>query len=507
MKKICIHLLIFCGIIGTCALAQNVKVVNYLYRQDTILGLVPFDQHFVMNISQIGNINSFTLKIYEVRKYDYKCLKNKNNPKYTTDGSLSMELIKKHENSLAFSSKEMKRDVDYKDSNCRVQITAYLDPNSRYIFEMTGVNETPLSDDQKLEVQQKIKADKVFKDLINDEIKKNIDNPDGASGAGWGKLTKDLEKITDAAVKSVNPAYLIRKDVNFVSQLTSLSKSFVKSLSVIKQIDWIYRYYLDSSEVKFKDTLLLEQTKNTLIAQLKAVDWVSLEASDTTWLARYINRLIYLKPVINADQREELNEQKKEILDNINSVIEGKNKFIDAFTVLKSSLIFIGGSAASTYVPDFVERAKQHVTFDLGYAYIWGIDRTNAYAGINIYFRAVDTSLPLKNYRAGLKDYFGSHFSLLIGTSLGSVQKDSVRKGLLGNGAALVTGIGYKLLPWFKINGGAYLYYKYPVNPLVNKDRLTFTGSPFVSLSIDVNLKSLFNSFGSGNIANVFKTD
>ncbi len=472
----------------------------------TVSGVVPFDQHFIMNISQIGNINRFTLKIYEIKKYDYKCLKEKN-PGYSLDNSVSMELIKKNNKSDAFSSKEMKRNIDYTDSNCRMQITAYLKPNSRYIFEMIGINETPLSDEQKADVVEKIKDNESFKKLINDEIKKNINNTNAASGASWGKITRSLEKIADSVIKSVDTTYLLKESMDFVSQLKNLSNSFTKNISIIYKVERIGKYYLDTNEVSFRDTALLKKTKDILISKLKAINWVSLEDADTSKIIKYIDKLINLEPNLTEDQQLELKKQKKEILDKVKEVINGKNKFIDQFTALKSEQIFIGGNAASTYVPDFVERAKQHVTFDLGYAYIWGIDRTNSYAGINIYFRAVDTSLPLKNYRAGIIDYLGAHFSLLIGTSLGSIQKDSVRRGLLGNGSALVTGIGYKLLPWFKINGGAYLYYKYPTNPLINKDRLTFTGSPFVSLSIDINLKSLFNSFGSGNISNIFKTD
>lgn len=504
MKKIHIILLLFCTSIFNNVHAQNVKVVDYLYMKDSISGLVPFDQHFKLRVSQLTNVSSFTLKIFEIKKYDYKRLLKRQGIRNSTE--VNLELIKQNKGTLSFTSKEMKRGPggNYQGDTCIVNVNAYLQPNSRYVFEIVGANETPITDDERDDVKTAIEGDANFQARLNDIIIANI-TAVKKNTKNWKPAIKDLSDIADIVIKSVNSKYVIREDINFGQKMVSAGKAFEKIDNIVKQVKEITERYKSPVGINFQNLVLLQNTSHAFITQLKNTDWASLEEADITSLERPLHTLITLDPNLPLPQKNNLAIIEGEVKDKIKAAIKAKDDFIKSFLELKEQQVFNSGSAASSYVPDFKERAKQHVTFDLGYAYIWGVDRANAYAGLNIYFRAVDTSLPLKNYRAGLIDYMGSHFSLLIGTSIESIQKDSVRRGLLGNGAALVTGIGYKLLPWFKINGGAYLYYKYPQNPLIDKNRLTFTGSPFISLSIDINLSSLFSSFGNGNIANIFK--
>ena len=76
-----------------------------------------------------------------------------------------------------------------------------------------------------------------------------------------------------------------------------------------------------------------------------------------------------------------------------------------------------------------------------------------------------------------------------------SVEKTDVRKGLFGN-LALVLGAGYRPIPFLKINSGCMVYYSYSNNPLISKDNYHTTFSPFVSLSIDLDVKPLFAGIG-----------
>jgi len=141
-----------------------------------------------------------------------------------------------------------------------------------------------------------------------------------------------------------------------------------------------------------------------------------------------------------------------------------------------------------------VKNAKLYITLDLGCAYVWRMDRVLPYTGVNIYFRPVNRNIPLRTYKE-FWDYLGVRTSLLLGVTLSSVEKTDVRKGLFGN-LALVLGAGFRPIPFLKINGGCMVYYSYSSNPLVSREHYHTTLSPFVSLSIDMDVKPLFAGIG-----------
>ena len=451
------------------------------------------------------NIENLTLKVYEIKKYDYRqLLKEKGTKKDKTDNELSFDIIKK--NQISFVSKQFLRAEDFSNGVCKINVTAYLQPNSRYVLEFSSQNLTPLTDGQKAELETAIKTDAQIQSMLKAEIAKNFTPGTVLSALSWKALIQNLSNQANAVIRSVNANYVIKGEIDNSSLINKIlinNINFKNSLHVIREtyVESIEDSLMTKANTNRTNVLnrLSDDSARYLQSQRNA-DWINITEADIELIANALRRLTNKKLIADTLVKNKLIAKENEIEKKLKEVFTAKEAFIQSFLDLKIKSVFFGTGEASTYSPDFVERAKQHVTFDAGYAYVWGIDRGNAYVGMNIYFRGVDTSLPLKNYRAGFKDYMGSHFSLLIGLSVESIKKDSVRKGLLGNGSALITGVGYKLLPWFKINGGAYLYYKFTVNPLYDKQRLSFTASPFISLSIDVNLSTLFNSFSNGNI-------
>ncbi len=267
--------------------------------------------------------------------------------------------------------------------------------------------------------------------------------------------------------------------------------------------------YIETSLKKSDDELLKEAKKRhvELEGMLNNFIWVDL----TTASNQYKNLIKKANEAFTKDgELMPANDSiiftniKNNLAIDLQTAMDAIEAFTDEVARVAAVNTFMQGTIGSTNSESLVEQAKLHVTFDLGYAYVWQIDRGNPYAGINIYFRSIDTSLPLKNYKTSFLDFIGSRTSLLVGMSVQSIQKDSVRKGIIGDNA-LVTGLGFRLLPWFKINGGAYMYYLYSRNPLRSKNDYSFKASPFVSLSIDFNLSSFFNTFGNGSITNIFK--
>jgi len=154
--------------------------------------------------------------------------------------------------------------------------------------------------------------------------------------------------------------------------------------------------------------------------------------------------------------------------------------------------VFNLGTIEATYFIDIAKNAQRNVTIDLGAGYSWSMDRPFLYTAINVYFRPIDKNLPLRNTNYSFWDYIGSHASLLVGMTLTSVNKDKIRDGILGN-KGLILGSGFRFLPWFKVSGGTLLYYGLNENPLNSSRRTRFT--PFVSMSIDVDVKTIFKSF------------
>jgi hypothetical protein len=167
------------------------------------------------------------------------------------------------------------------------------------------------------------------------------------------------------------------------------------------------------------------------------------------------------------------------------------NTLVEATISENTYKIFTLGA---TYRADFVKNAKLYLSLDLGAAYVGNVDRVFTYTGVNIYFRPVNKNIPLSMYTSP-KEWFATRTSFLIGITMNSIEEPNVRKGLIGN-SALVLGGGVRLVPFAKINAGCFVYYKYDNNPLISQTRYHTAFSPFVSISIDLDVKPLFAGIG-----------
>jgi hypothetical protein len=284
--------------------------------------------------------------------------------------------------------------------------------------------------------------------------------------------------------------------------MSALKKNIADKLSDIQSL-----IYLNLKKIDGDSLNAVKKRHNELTRMLKGLPWAGLKTTSPQYkntVAKANDVFTKDEALMPADEKPIITDTKDNITEGLQTAIEGIEAFTNEVAHVAAINAFMQGTIGSTNSESLVEQAKLHVTFDLGYAYVWQVDRGNPYAGINIYFRSIDTSLSLKNYKTNFLDFIGSRTSLLVGMSVQSIQKDSVRKGIIGNNA-LVLGLGFRLLPWFKINGGAYMYYLYDRNMLRSKNDYSFKASPFVSLSIDFNLSSFFNTFGNGSITNIFK--
>lgn len=511
MKAKFFILVIVSIILSTATFAQSVKTLEYNVGLGTFTGLLPFDQPFNLKLINITNTpDSISVRLIEVPKKNYhKISKSKKNNRQNWRVITAEDVYNYNPDNSFISMLDTVIAVQSPtDTFYSLAVPFYLKPESKYLIDIKSFVRRDLTDAEQTTLVVFIKNNGLYKSTLNEIIIPNILNPDVTS-IDWGINTTRLQDIVQQVIQAKHRNYVIG-EIDYEEQLLGLS-DFLDNLNGIND----EFFYLNSLLSKSKNPLApaalpaVRQRHNNLLHRLTRIDWMRIKRNDNDYRS-FIN---LLQTALNADSSiidsakgHYITKAKTAITKFLDDAIAAKETFNNGFINFIAANVNTQSVIASTNSESMVEQAKLHVTFDLGYAYVGQMDRGNAYAGLNIYFRSIDTSLPLKNYRLKFWDFVGSRTSLLIGASIQSIQKDSVRKGLLSNEMALVTGIGFRLLPWFKINGGAYMYYLYSRNPLRTKNDYSFKASPFISLSIDFNLSSFLGTFGNGNLFNnIFK--
>ncbi|QTE36492.1 hypothetical protein J3L18_25695 [Mucilaginibacter gossypii] len=168
------------------------------------------------------------------------------------------------------------------------------------------------------------------------------------------------------------------------------------------------------------------------------------------------------------------------------------------FTTVLAERLYSNAYITGTSTPgDFTTRANLYISADLGLAVIPQIGQLAPYLGTNIYLRPVNKNYPLTFHKL---DFF-KRFSFLIGLTVNSLAKDNYRADLLGS-FNLITGGGFRVADFVRINGGMVWYGQINPNPL-NSNK-SIAGSPFISLSFDINVKTVFNNlFTSSQVSSI----
>ncbi|WPV65954.1 hypothetical protein [Chitinophaga sp. LS1] len=559
-----IHLYIFSFLLNPHAVGQNRKVIEYDFKTQEFNGILPFDQPFDIKVKNLdAEVASFEVTIQELKKVDYKrigkselqlndLLSASNQPRFSSGklvrgkdfmGNTAVVVIGAflEPNSKYFIKVEGETgriDIPREEKEKVVQ-AVMANKDFQKIIDAEADSRIKDPDGMSNDI---LKHSKMITDIANKEAKvinpnyevadtsyqeqfigladisttfSNIsDDINTAKGNIYNRLAIDLNKEIDVLRKSLKQSKAkLKKEKNpkAIKELTS--ENAIASKVIVDGNKLVDTYKELSKKFKNEENNIFTDNE-TFFKKLQDVNWATFEKEGDE--GKKVENLI------NSELESTFKNEKspvridfagvkaieQEAIERINSELfefeKKKNETIEKVGVQIEAAIFAHGQTGSTYPMSTEDHLKLHVTLDLGYAYVGQIDRGNLYAGMNIYFRAIDTSLPLKNYRRTFKDIVGSRLSLLLGISLQNIDQAGVRRGLIDNSKALVTGMGVRLLPWFKVNTGAYLYYKYPSNPLENKNKMTFTGSPFVSLSIDFNLSKFLGSFGNGQVAKIF---
>lgn len=166
------------------------------------------------------------------------------------------------------------------------------------------------------------------------------------------------------------------------------------------------------------------------------------------------------------------------------------NSFVDIVVSNLSNDIIIDGTTISG---DFDTSASYYISGDLGVAAIPQFSKVVPYFGTNIYFRPVNKNITLAGSEDDFFwDGFGRRFSLMFGISISSVAKTNYRTDLFGGNFNLVTGAGFRITDYFRLNAGALWYQKLNENPLNSNSNIQ--PAFFVSFSIDLDVKTALDN-------------
>jgi hypothetical protein len=478
------------------------QTIEYNFNQpDTIMGSLPFDRTFSFKFTHIdtANVSAIVVRIYETSVTNYRKILKSANYKAaraankTRAVAITNQDILDEECDLIMKPDSIVKYKDFKDSTAYMKSLITLRPSSDYFIEIKTYKSTRLTADQKAALAKAINNAAAFKKLLNDVAIRNIKNP-GSSFDGLNGLAGKMNTTVAVIVRAQDPDYTYHpvdpKDLadtlgHFLTDLANASGRLDEIAANFKKSE-TNRKLLPNSDSVFK----------LVKGHLLATDWMSITNGDSAYKAivdeidKQKNAFKGLKDDNGADTGLVF------VMTKVDAAIASRQPFLDG--LVNNTLVEhvdIASASGSTYPKEFLKQASEFIRSDLGLAYVWGIGRANTYVAAQISLGPLDDSIPLREFK-GFGNIMRSRLSFMIGISVDAVAEDSVRRGLIGS-QALILGSGFKLWQWLKINGGFYMYYGEPRNPLEDRNRLTFKASPFVSLSIDIRVQSLLNGVGN----------
>jgi len=187
-----------------------------------------------------------------------------------------------------------------------------------------------------------------------------------------------------------------------------------------------------------------------------------------------------------------------ESINNLASVTDAEmDKFITTVISSYEDAIIV---SATTINSSFVTRSNSFITADIGVALLPSIGKMVPYLGTNIYLRPINQDRPLF-----IKDLFtlkdlDRRFSLMLGLTYSTIAKDGYRENLMST-FNLITGAGLRIADFVKVNGGVVWYTKLNPNPLSTNN--TVRGLGFVSLSFDLQIKTVFHKLFAAEVTTI----
>lgn len=461
------------------------KVVEYDYGRKVFTTVLPFDDPFTLKIVKLPkDISNLYITFYEIRG-NYNLFKKKDDDSITEEQFKALKKIKKY---------ALNRWIRTNDSTfAYIPIPFSLQPNAKYVFSMENETRRALADAEKETVRTIIINDNDISDFLNNMSRTYI-----GTRKALGNIQKEGAALTDIVKKSLkqnDTALRFDPPADNQHRIDSSLMEFVLAL----------KGYYDRLNAIAADSLSPSDTSN--IVKQKVLIAKRLAGQRVNWwqIAHDPSRASRVLQELNSINTSTLTPPQKQDIADANEALNDAVKLLNqiATDMVQNAImvhVYKSSGMAPTYFVNMVDQANWYIGLDVGYAYIGNFSRFVTYSGLNIYFRPVNKNIPLSRYK-NVWDIVATRASLLVGVTVGSIEKANVRKGIVGN-SGIILGTGFRLNSWFRINGGALLYYRYDGNPIMNNDRYSAKASPFISASIDIDVQQLLGALGTS----IFKT-
>lgn len=175
------------------------------------------------------------------------------------------------------------------------------------------------------------------------------------------------------------------------------------------------------------------------------------------------------------------------------AVLAERETLIQSLTSQLDPLLQEVQRVQATTVSGFQVRGTLYIGADIGIGTASRINEVFGYVGANIYMRPVNKAAHLRWSTFFSREHFwrelGKRFAFMIGLPYNDINKPGERSGLVAS-RPLIVGAGLRINDLLRLSGGALIFKKNDPNPLINRQRIGST--PFVSLSVDWDLKSSF---------------
>lgn len=189
-----------------------------------------------------------------------------------------------------------------------------------------------------------------------------------------------------------------------------------------------------------------------------------------------------LKDVVGAASK--LDNTVSRMARDLRTIEEGARRLAKSFSAfVAQTTLFARASTIGT----FETRAKWQISGDFGVAWAPEVDEALPFLGTNFYTRPVNKQASLQ------RNPFGQprrRLSFAIGLVLTDLGDDRTREALFDTGKfSVLLGGGWRVTDSIRLGAGAVVFKEMDPDPLV--DDTSITSSPYVSLALDWDLKSL----------------
>jgi hypothetical protein len=194
------------------------------------------------------------------------------------------------------------------------------------------------------------------------------------------------------------------------------------------------------------------------------------------------------KPILDriADMKNAIAEVQNALF-NFRQALINRRQAIQHLIGLASVRVVQTAVTRGTSIGTLENRTKMYLSADVGVLSAPQLNSVAAYAGVNIYTRPINKNVPLK----GLD--FRRRFAFNLGITLTSIKKTGIRDDLFSSSAA-IAGAGVRVTDAIRVSSGVLIFKELDPNPLL--DRSKVTTSPYISVSLDWDVKATLGKLG-----------